>query len=105
MIQNLLGNTSALKKRELQKKIDGYKNNELKNVDYLQQINYTSKSKFNEIKENNNEEESPITEEKENNIKEEEQKLDTNIKQNKESPAIEPKNLEIKEENEVRNVV
>ena len=73
MIQNLLGNTSALKKRELQKKIDGYKNNELKNVDYLQQINYTSKSKFNEIKENNNEEES---EENEQEISEEEKKVD-----------------------------
>jgi hypothetical protein len=57
MIQELLGNTTALKKREFQNKINEYKNNDAKKVDYLKQINYTSENKFNDIEEENDEEE------------------------------------------------
>ena len=55
MIQNLLGNTSVLKKRELQKKLNeyDYKTNK---VDYFQQINYDPNNKYNEINEEDEEE-------------------------------------------------
>ena len=56
MIQNLLGNTSILEKKELQKKLNEYDYNTSK-VDYLQQINYISKNKYNEINEENDEKE------------------------------------------------
>ena len=76
MIQNLLGNTSQLKKRELQKRLNEYKNNEFKNEDYFQQINYKSNNRFKEIKEKykeeeeNEEESSSHEEEYKNNSKE-----------------------------------
>jgi len=86
MIQNLLGNTSALKKKELQKKLREYKTNEFKTEDYLQQINYKSNNRFNEIKEKykeeENEEESLSNEEEyKNNSKE-------NINKGKENKII-----------------
>ena len=51
MIQNLLGNTSALRKKELEIKINQYgsKVNSLNKVNYLEQINNASKNKLNEI--------------------------------------------------------
>ena len=53
IIQNLLGNTSALKKRELQKKLNEYesKTSNINKGDYLKKINYVSKNKFNEVEE------------------------------------------------------
>ena len=97
MIQNLLGNTSALKKKELQKKLNEYKNSEIKNVEYLQQINYTSKNKFNEIKEKyieeENEEESISSEEYKNNQKE------NIVKNKKDTSDIQKNNQKEKEKN------
>ena len=94
MIQNLLGNTSALKKKELQKKLRDYKTNEFKTEDYLQQINYKSNNRFNEIKEKykeeENEEESLSNEEEyKNNSKE-------NINKGKEN-KINRQNIMVKE--------
>jgi M-phase phosphoprotein 9 len=89
MIQNLLGNTSALKKKELQKKINDYKSNEIRNMDFLDKINYKSKNKFIGIKEKYNEEEEDeesLSEEYKNNKEE-------NIKKGKED------NIEIKNTN------
>jgi hypothetical protein len=90
MIQNLLGNTSALKKKELQKKINDYKSNEIRNMDFLDKINYKSKNKFIGIKEKFNEEE-----EDEESLSGEEYKnnKEENIKKGKED------NIEIKNTN------
>ena len=68
MIQNLLGNTSALKKKELQKKINDYKSNEIRNMDFLDKINYKSKNKFIGIKEKYNEEEEDENKENKKNM-------------------------------------
>ena len=103
MIQNLLGNTSALKKKELQKKISDYKNSEVKNLEYLKQINYTSKNKFNEIKERYDEEEN----EEESQSNEEEYKNNTreNIKKGNEDNINNNNNKQnnIKKEKEKNN--
>ena len=95
MIQNLLGNTSALKKKELQKKMNDYKNSEIKNVEYLNQINYKSKNKFNDIKERYDEEEN----EEESLSNEEEYKNNTreNIKKGNEDNIRNKQNNAIKE--------
>ena len=95
MIQNLLGNTSALKKKELQKKMNDYKNSEIKNVEYLNQINYKSKNKFNDIKERYDEEEN----EEESLSNEEEYKNNTreNIKKGNEDNIKNKPNNVIKE--------
>ena len=80
MIQNLLGKSSALQKKELQKKINIYKNQDEQN--YFEQINYISKNtkknnKYNypnireKYPEEENEEESSNEEYKNNNEKEE----------------------------------
>ena len=49
MIQDLMGNSSTLKKMELQNKLNQYENitNNLKKDDYFQQINYISKNNNN----------------------------------------------------------
>ena len=81
MIQNLLGKSSALQKKELQKKINIYKNQDEQN--YFEQINYISKNtkknnKYNypnireKYPEEENEEESGSNEEYKNNNEKEE---------------------------------
>ena len=85
MIQNLLGNTSALKKKELQKKLNqfGNKANNSNKVNYLEQINYTSKNNFNEINEENDEENQEISENEKNSKKNE--KIEKNVENNLEN--------------------
>ena len=94
MIQNLLGKSSALQKKELQKKINSYRSKEEQN--YLEQINYISKynkNNYNNIKEKEkyneeeNEDESISNEEYKNNRQEDYK--DNNInKENKENKNI-----------------
>ena len=103
MIQNLLGKSSALQKKELQKKINIYKNQGEQS--YLDQINYISKNQYNpkiireKYDEEENEEESISNEEYKNNDKEE------NIRKGKEdnSNYINNKNISNKKEKEKKN--
>ena len=100
MIQNLLGKSSALQKKELQKKINTYKTQEEHN--YFEQINYISKNNKNKNKynpnnikekynEEENEDESSSNEEYKNNKKEDfikKEKDNDNIKNNTDNKNI-----------------